>query len=71
MRGGSILIAFFSIFLLASLLIPHPMFPGNLFCTLIGEVTSRYVGYLSAIFNGIFYGTILWLVFIVLSKRLE
>jgi hypothetical protein len=69
MRGAIILIAFFSIFLLASLLIPYPMFPGNFFCTLIGEVKN--IGYLSAFFNGIFYGCILWLVFLVISRRLE
>jgi hypothetical protein len=58
-------------FTAASLLIPSPMFPGNLFCTLIGEVTSEYVTYLSAVFNGVFYGVILWLVFVVISRRLE
>jgi hypothetical protein len=71
MRGILILIAFFSLFTVASLLIPSPMFPGNFFCALIGQGTSQYVGSLSAVFNGIFYGVILWLVFIVLSRRLE
>lgn len=71
MRGALILIAFFSMFLLASLLIPYPMFPGNLFCTLIGEATSQHIEYLSALFNGIFYGVILWIVFVLISKRLE
>jgi len=47
------------------------MFPGNFFCTLIGEAISEYARYLSAIFNGVFYGVILWLVFVVISKRLE
>ena len=71
MRGLAILIAFFFLFTSASLLIPSPMFPGNFFCTLIGEPTSEYVKYSSAVFNGIFYGVILWLVFVVISKRLE
>jgi len=71
MRGMPILIAFFLLFTLASLLIPSPMFPGNFFCTLIGGVTSDYSEYLSAIFNGVFYGVILWLVFVVISRRLE
>jgi len=71
MRGAMILIVFFLLFASASLLIPSPMFPGNFFCTLIGETISGYAGYLSAIFNGVFYGIILWLIFIVISKRLE
>jgi hypothetical protein len=47
------------------------MFPGNFFCALIGEAVSQYAAYLSALFNGIFYGTILWLVFSMISKRFE
>lgn len=71
MRGAVILIAFFVLFTSASLLIPSPMFPGNFFCALIGEAVSGCSEYLSAIFNGVFYGVILWLVFIFISKRLE
>lgn len=71
MKGALILMAFFSIFLLASLLIPYPMFPGSFFCMLIGEAISQYVGYLSALFNGLFYGFILWVVFVVISRRFE
>jgi hypothetical protein len=71
MRGALILIAFFSLFTLASLLIPSPMFPGIFFCALIGGAVSEYVGYLSAFFNGLFYGVILWLIFTVISRRLE
>jgi len=47
------------------------MFPGNFFCTLIGGSTAEYSRYLSAVFNGVFYGVILWLVFTVISRRLE
>ncbi len=71
MKGIWILIVFFSIFLLASLLIPSPMFPGNVICTLFGGAASKYSSYLSAVFNGIFYGAILWLIFVVISRRLE
>jgi hypothetical protein len=46
------------------------MFPGNFFCALIGETISQYANYLSALFNGIFYGVILWLVFSMISKKL-
>ena len=71
MREVSILIVFFLMFTFASLLIPSPMFPGNVLSGLIGVVMSEYVKYLSAVFNGIFYGIMLWLVFTVISRRLE
>lgn len=70
MKGAAILLTFFLLFTSASLLIPSPMFPGNLFCALIGEVVSQYANYLSALFNGIFYGVILWLIFSLISKKL-
>jgi hypothetical protein len=71
MKGLAILVAFFLLFTSASLLIPSPMFPGNFFCALIGENASEYSEYLSAVFNGVFYGVILWLVFVLISRRFE
>lgn len=71
MRGVLILIVFFLLFTFASLLIPTPMFPGNFFCTLIGDSVVEYAEYLSAVFNGVFYGVILWLVFVVVARKLE
>jgi len=70
MKGITILLAFFSLFTAASLLIPTPMFPGNWFCALIGEGIRDYVSILSAVFNGAFYGIILWLIFIGISRKL-
>jgi hypothetical protein len=70
MKGITILLAFFSLFAVASLLIAAPMFPGNWFCALIGEGIRDYVSILSAVFNGAFYGIILWLVFIGISRKL-
>jgi hypothetical protein len=70
MRGVLILTVFFLLFTFASLLIPTPMFPGNFFCTLIGESVVEYAEYLSAVFNGVFYGVILWLVFVVVARKL-
>ncbi|MEM3727710.1 MAG: hypothetical protein QXF75_00730 [Candidatus Bathyarchaeia archaeon] len=58
-------------FLAASLLIPSPIFPGNFICTLIGKAAEEYQKFVSAIFNGIFYGAILWLVFIAVSRKFE
>jgi len=70
-RGTLILLVFFSMFTVASLLAPYPMFPGNLLCGIVGEVMSGYTEYLGAVLNGAFYGAILWLVFVVISRRLE
>jgi hypothetical protein len=58
-------------FTVASLLIPRPMFPGSFFCFSIGPAATAYVDYLSALLNGVFYGVILWLVFVAVSRRLE
>lgn len=71
MRGGMILIVFFLIFTVASLLIPNPMFPGSLFCQWIGAPVVGFQDFLSALLNGVFYGMILWSVFVVISRRLE
>jgi hypothetical protein len=71
MRGTLILAVFFSVFAFASLLIPSPMFPGNILCALIDGKIVQYSGYLSALFNGVFYGAILWATFVAISRRLE
>ena len=70
MKGLSILLAFFSLFAIASILIPVPMFPGSWFSALLGERIQEYVGVLSAVFNGAFYGVILWLMFVGIGKKL-
>ena len=68
---GLIVLAFFSIFAAASLLIPVPMFPGSWFCSVIGAGVQDVVVVLSAVFNGLFYGVILWLLFVGISRKLE
>lgn len=64
------LIVFFLVFTLASVLIPSPMFPGSLLDSVIGSAFNDYARYFSAICNGAFYGVILWVAFVTLSKRL-
>jgi hypothetical protein len=71
MKSASILLAFFSIFAVASVIIPLPMFPGSWICALFGERLVDYVRVLSAVFNGAFYGGILWLMFVGFGKKLE
>ena len=70
MRGTLILLVFFLMFTFAYLMIPYPMFPGNVVATKIGSVVSEYAWLFSAFFNGVFYGVVLWLVFVILSSRL-
>jgi len=71
LKGTPILIVFFIIFLAASLLIPTPMFPGNIFSSLIGNIVAKYQEWVSAVFNAVFYGVILWLVFVAVSRKFE
>ena len=71
MRGTIILVVFFVLFTVMSLLIPSPMFPGNVFCMLIGGAAVTYRTYVSAFFNGVLYGLVLWVVFMSISRRLE
>ena len=68
---GLIVLVFFSIFAAASLLIPVPMFPGSWFCSVIGAGVQDVVVVLSAVFNGLFYGVILWLLFVGISRKLK
>lgn len=70
MRGAPILLIFFLMFTVASLLAPTQMFPGNFLCAQIGPIISGYIEYLSALFNGVFYGIIVWLVFVGISRKL-
>jgi hypothetical protein len=70
MRGLNILLAFFTVFAVASILIPVPLFPGNFVSVLLGEGLQDYVRALSAVLNGAFYGVILWLMFIGIGKKL-
>jgi len=71
MRGKPILAVFFLMFTIASPLIPCQLFPGNFLCFLFGFSMNSYGAFLSAVFNGVVYGVILWLVFTLLSRRLE
>ena len=72
MKGIPILIVFFSMFLAASLLIPSPIFPGNFICAaLIGRIAEEYQKLVGALINGVFYGVILWLVFVAVSRKFE
>ncbi len=69
-KGKPILLVFFALFAVASFLVPVPMFPGNIFTGFAESWVSEYSGFLSALFNGVFYGAILWFVFLGISRKL-
>ena len=70
MRGGAVFLAFFSLFTLASMAVPVPLFPGSLIHTLF-SLPETYLPLISAITNGITYGIVVWLVFFIATRRLE
>jgi hypothetical protein len=72
MHGGAIFLAFFVLFSVASYAVPVPLFPGSL-VPLFGfiNVPAAYVPLASAVVNGIVYGLVVWLVFLLVSRRLE
>jgi len=69
---GLLIITFFSIFAIASILIPVPLFPGSLLSTMLlpSELTT-YSVLLSALINGLIYGSLLGIAFCVISNKLE
>jgi hypothetical protein len=69
MQGLAIFSVFFTIFLVSSLVIPSPLFPGNFICYLAKIDEANFLFLVSAFTNGIFYGSISWLISI-LSFRL-
>jgi hypothetical protein len=72
MRGGAIFLAFFALFTIASYAVPVPLFPGNLVPAL-GFVTvpTVYAPFVSAVVNGVVYGFVVWLVFVLVSRKFE
>jgi hypothetical protein len=68
---GMLIITFFLIFTIASILIPVPLFPGSLLSSLLGEGLIAISVLLSALFNGLIYGVIIGIVFYAISQKLE
>lgn len=53
---------FFSIFLVSSVVIPHPLFPGSVVFLLFGFSGLGFVLGCGVV-NGLFYGFVVWVVF--------
>jgi hypothetical protein len=71
MRGGTIFLIFFVLFSAASYAVPVPLFPGNMVMSWFTSVPAMYAPLISALVNGIVYGCIVWLVFILVTRKFE
>ncbi len=71
MRGGAVFLAFSLLFTLASFAVPVPLFPGSIIHNLFGLPIDSYASLISAVTNGITYGTVVWLVFFLATRRLD
>jgi len=71
LRGGAVFFAFFILFTLASLAVPVPLFPGNLFPIWFGVSSDVYAPLFSAVSNGVIYGLVVWLVFFLATRKLD
>jgi hypothetical protein len=71
MRAAAIFVAFFLLFTSASIAVPIPLFPGNMIPTLLRIPPSEYMPYLEALTNGLAYGLISWIVFLLLVRKIE
>jgi len=72
MRGGAIFLEFFVLFTVASYAVPVPLFPSNL-VLLLGSISlpTAYAPLASAVVNGLVCGFVVWLVFVLVSRRFE
>jgi len=71
-NGGAIFLVFFVLFTVASYAVPVPLFPGNLIAALgVIDVPTAYSPLVSAVVNGVVYGFVVWLVFVLVSRRFE
>jgi hypothetical protein len=71
LRGGPIFLAFFALFTVASFAVPVPLFPGNVVPVWFSSPSPDYASLVSAVVNGVTYGLIVWLVFIVATRKLD
>jgi uncharacterized RDD family membrane protein YckC len=71
MKDSPVFLVFFAFFTLATIVVPVPMFPGNMIYTWFGISVTSYAFYVSAILNGITYGLVAWIVYVLASKKIE
>ena len=74
MRGGPVFFAFFVLFLVASIAVPVPLFPGNMVPTWLGlwaSVDANLISLLSAVINGFMYGLLIWAVYVLATRNMD
>jgi hypothetical protein len=69
MRGLAVFVVFFSIFLISSLLIPSPLFPGSVVALLFGVIEEFWL--VCALMNGLVYGLVVWAVYCVVFRWVD
>lgn len=71
MKASPVFVVFFVFFTLATVLAPVPMFPGNMIYTWFGLTSAPYAFLASAFMNGIIYGLVAWIVYVLAWKKIE
>jgi hypothetical protein len=71
LRGGAIFLVFFALFTVASFAVPVPLFPGNVVPVWLSLPSPDYASLVSAVVNGITYGLVVWLVFVLATRKLD
>lgn len=74
MPGAAIFLAFFTFFTLATLAVAVPLFPGSIVHSVFsssGVSVSLNFPLLCAGANGLCYGFVVWIVFVLVSRKLE
>lgn len=71
MRSLIVFAVFFTIFLVSSLIIADPLFPGNVICMLLNLSEQSQASFASAAINGVVYGFIAWIVYFFSFRWIE
>jgi hypothetical protein len=74
MKGMEIFLVFFAFFTLTTLVVPAPLFPGNMIQSLFSSLSipaSFYSPLLDALTNGASYGFVIWMAFVLVGRKLE
>jgi len=70
MLGKITFAVFFTIFTIASILLPVRFFPGSLLENL-AIISEEYEQVISAIANGLTYSTIVWLISLAINRKIK
>jgi hypothetical protein len=70
MRGGIVFLIFFVLFSVASYVIPVPLFPGSVVMSW-SYLPDMYAHSTNAVVNGLVYGCVIWLVFVLVIRNFD